>query len=107
MNAAVTAARPEELKCFLRGCEDPKIDGWAYEIQAKKCKPTLNTDICLLTILTTRCSTYALLQTDQHVRNEVSQWSWIQLLQREGSQEIGEDVCSQDLRYSSRCNYFA
>ena len=58
MNGAVTAARPEEFKCFLRDCEDPRIDGWAYEIPAKNCKLVLNSDNYLLTILTltTRCS---------------------------------------------------
>ena len=71
MNAAVTAAIPDELQCFFPDCVDVAIEGQRYQIPNKNCKPMLNSDSSDKSIIT-RFSGLAILQSDQHHGNEVS-----------------------------------
>ena len=46
MNTAVTAAVPDEVRCFFPACEDPVKEGWAYEIPKNSCKLIFNSVNC-------------------------------------------------------------
>ena len=45
MNTAVTAAMPDEVRCFFPDCEEPAKDGWAYKVP-KNCKLIFNSVNC-------------------------------------------------------------